>query len=81
MLHNIKFMEQFRGYTEWPEELKYVAKERLLYQYIEEDQIVATSHKDYVQQLQEVLNEDIEFYERFEEYEICQLLKDLLDEI
>lgn len=81
MLHNIKFMEQFTGYTQWPEELKYVARERLLYQYIEEDQIVSTSHKDYVQQLQTIIKEDIEFYERFEEYEICQLLKDLQEDL
>ncbi len=81
MLHNITFMEQFKGYTQWPEEVREVAKERLLHGYFEEHIIVSKSQTDYIQQLKQVIEEDIRFYERFEEYEICQILKDLNDEI
>lgn len=81
MLHNIKFMEQFKGYTQWPEELREVAKERLLNGYFDEHIIISKSQEDYIVQLKQTIEEDLEFYERFEEYEICQILKDLNDEI
>jgi hypothetical protein len=74
-------MEQFKGYTQWPEELREVAKERLLHGYFDEHIIVSESKEDYIEQLKQTIEEDLEFYERFEEYEICQILKDLNDEI
>jgi len=81
MLHNMKFMEQFRGYTTWDPELQLVAKERMLIEYLEEQLIPRTNYDEYVRELKKIIKEDIAFYEKFEYYEVCQLLKDLGDEL
>ena len=80
MLHNIQFMEQFRGYSKWPSELQMVAKERLLHEYTF-DRTYGISWNDYIQEVITIIEEDIEFYEKFEEYEICQILKELQEEL
>ena len=81
MLHNYRFMEQFRGYTKWPAEVQHVAKERLLHEYFEEELIRVETKGQFLQELREIIIEDLEFYERFEEYEVCQMLKEILEEL
>jgi len=74
-------MQQFKGYTKWPSELREVALERLLNEYFEDRLIIAHSVEDYAKKLTVIIEQDITFYEKIEEYELCQMLNDLKKEL
>ncbi len=78
MMYNEPFMKSFRGYTEWDEPTQAQALELLLKTYIREHGLIIDA-SEFVEILEQEIFEDIAHYEALEEYEVCQLLKDLLD--
>lgn len=75
-----KQLQSYTGYLEWDQETKELALENLLNDYINAAGpfIDATL---FVADLAEVLQDDILYFELEEEFEICQLLTDLYNEI
>ena len=73
-------LASYAGYLEWDQQTKEFALENLLNDYISAAGpfIDATL---FVEDLAEILQDDILYFELEEEFEICQLLTDLYNEI
>lgn len=79
MMHNQEnFMRSFRGYTDWDEKTQAQALELLLTTYIREHGLIIDA-SEFVEILEQYVFDDIAYYEDLEEYEVCAMLKDLLD--
>lgn len=73
-----QFMNQFRGYLEWDNDLKAQALELVLKAYIQDYGLI-TDATEFIETVEQFIMEDIEDYLEREEYEICTLLRDLLE--
>tara|TARA_R110000772_G_scaffold77311_3_gene166609 strand:+ start:557 stop:808 length:252 start_codon:yes stop_codon:yes gene_type:complete len=81
MRHEEDFMQTFKGYVKWNEELQENALHRLMSEYISDydDIISTTSEEDFRFITRLEIEKDIRYYEKTEQYEICRILKDLQD--
>ena len=79
MPFGLKYMISFRGYPSWDIKTKNQALEKVLHDRIET--LITYEYEDAIDILVADIKESLEYYEEHEEFEICVLLKDLLDNL
>ena len=71
-----RYMSTFKGYPEWDRLTKRFTLEKIVHDWSE--RLEQTSDVEYVISIfKEDIKEALKYYERIDEFEICQLLKDL----
>ena len=78
MKDHYMYMKTFEGYPQWDQKTKDYALETLTHGYIANHGLVVDA-SEFIEILEQYIFEDIQYYESIEEYEICTILRDLLD--
>jgi len=72
-------VNNFRSYPEWDTDLQEEARERVVHEYVKI--IYAGSADQMLEDLKFVIKMDLQLFQEDEHYEVCQLLRDIEQEL